>query len=375
MNLALLLGLALCLCCLIFSRSKVVFYLTLFYIWILFAGAYGHADYFASEVYYNNCLNTSVGVEDPLSGILQKVFFRFGFSYQEFLAITSAVLLLMLATLVRRMTSNIGVVLGLYFISPMSLDVVQYNNFAGMVFALFAFQYLLKERRSLVKFFIFMGLATGICSYCVVYFAFLLVFLDIKLLCKIMLVAVPLIAVAPTAVLYIAQRFVNVEKVKVYFSKVNKQETMIALEVIVILCVLLIVLLAYNAKKGKFVKTYGAITSKRITHILKINIIMLITVALQMYTLESARFYRNVFVLDYIAVSYLRYIKIGIGDGKHIGEQTKATMTGNKMLRTSLYEFAMLIAAVAYSYLYTVHWNLTSVFIPVFEDNLFFGWF
>jgi hypothetical protein len=186
---------------------------------------------------------------------------------------------------------------------------------------------------------------------------------------------VPVIAVAPNVVLYIAQRFVNVNKVRTYLNKINKQETMIALEVIVVLCVLLIVLLAHNAKKGKFVKTYGAITSKRITHILKINIIMLITVALQMYTLESARFYRNVFVLDYIAVSYLRYINIGVGDGKHIGEKTKITMTGNKMLRTSLYELAMLIAAVAYSYLYTVHWNLTSVFIPVFEDNLFFGWF
>jgi hypothetical protein len=375
MNLALLLGLVLCLCCLIFSRSKAVFDITLFYIWILFAGAYGHADYFSSERSYNNCLSTSVGVEDPLWLILRKMFFRLGFSYQEFLAITSAVLLLMLAAFIRRMTSNFGVAMGLYFICPMSMDIVQYDNFAGMVLALFASQYLLKERRSLVKFFIFMGLATGTCSYCVVYFAFLLVFLDIKLLCKIMLVAVPVIAAAPNVVLYIAQRFVNVDKVRTYLNKVNKQETMIALEVIVVLCVLLIVWLAHNAKKGKFVKKYGTVTSERITHILKINIIMLITVALQMYTLESARFYRNVFVLDYIAVSYLRYINIGIGDGKHIGEQTKTTMTGNKMLRTSLYELAMLIAAVAYSYLYTIHWNSTSVFVPVFEDNLFFGWF
>jgi hypothetical protein len=374
MNFALLLGLVLCLCCFIFSRSKTVFYITLFYIWILFAGAYGHADYFTSENSYNNCLNSSIGVEDPLWLIIKKIFSRFGFSYQEFLAITSAVLLLMLAEFVRRMTSNIGVVLGLYFISPMSLDVVQYNNFAGMVFVLFASQYLLKERRSLVKFFIFMGLATGICSYCVVYFVFLLVFVEIKLLCKIMLVAVPVIAVAPNVVLYVAQRFVNVGKVKIYLSNTYDQRLKIALEVFVVLYIFLIALLAHYAQRGKFVKTYGTVTSERITFILKINIIMSIALALQLYTEESARFYRNIFVLDYIAVSYLRYINIGIGEGKHIGKQTKPTRSRIKMIRTSLFELAVLIAAVAYSYAYIVRWNRTSVFIPVFENNLFFGW-
>jgi hypothetical protein len=258
-------------------------------------------------------------------------------------------------------------------ISPFALDVVQYNNFAGMVFVLFAVQYLLKERRSIVKFLIFTTLATGICSYCVVYYALLLTVLDIKKVYKIAIIGTLSVAFLPNAVFYIAQRFVVVEKIQAYFSVVNKSGTVIGLELFVLIYIIWMVLLVYFAERKKFVKNFGTVTFETLMLILKINIIMAITLALQIYSLEAARFYRNIFVLNYIAVSHLRYVNIGVQHAGYIKNQTAAFVPAGKKALTKTFELAVLVLAFAYSYLYMYHWNKTSVLIPVFEYNLFFG--
>lgn len=374
MNVVLLVGLILSGLCMIFNKSKVTFGIALIYIWIIFAGAYGHADYFSAEQTYYACLFKSVGVEDPLWLILEKIFYGIGFSFQGFLAITATFFLIILAVVIFKMTKNIGIVLGLYMICPFSLDVVQYNNFCGMVMVLYASLFLMKERRNIIKFILLMLLATGICSYCVVYFLLLLTLMDMKKIFQIMVVAVPIIAFAPNIVFQIAQRFVRIEKLKIYFMKVNNETTVLVLEAFVLIYIMLIVLMGYFAQNGKLVIKQNTRIGKRFDWIIKVNMVMSITLALQIYSLEAARFYRNIFLLNYIAVSYIRYVNIGVGNSKKGVSLNNVTIPVKKQFWTGVFEIAVITATILYAFLYTYYWNKDTVFIPVFQNNLFLGW-
>ena len=350
-----------CILALVFYRSKLMFSILIGEAWILFAGAYGHADFLQQKQAYDFILTKGFTVEDPLWWLIVRLLSKSGISYRAFLWIISTIVLFLIARTIFLYTKNVAYVWVLYFISPMILDVVQYNNFVGMAIVIFATQYLIKGNRNLKMFLILVGIATGICSYMIVYFAFACIpYFSEKKILAFSLIACAVIFTSRGMIFWIASRLMKDEKIVAYFNRTIQPDTYFFLSAYVA-CGCLLAAYAYHIVIRRRPKKIAELNQSQFSvyavseMIVKINYIMLITIAIQSFSLEATRLYRNIFILNYILLSLVRKRK-------------------DYELRSAVLRIAVLFMAIGYSYLYIYYWNEDTVLIPVMEHNAILNW-
>lgn len=128
---------AFCILCgsLILGREKLQTYITLFFLWLLFAFSYGNADYNIHLRKYTQYQTLNSQTEWLYNKIMM-IFNHLGLSYREFLIVLSAFILLILFNFVRKHTRNTAWVLGMYMIYPFCMDVtmVRYTLAVSVVY-------------------------------------------------------------------------------------------------------------------------------------------------------------------------------------------------------------------------------------------------
>lgn len=353
------LALILIVSCLVYYREKGLFFASLIFLWLMFAGSYGHADYFLSMQSYNNINGKTIGIEDPLWFILRKVLYRTGMSYEIFIGAVSCACLLLIAKTILDFTSNVNYVIALYIIAPFALDIVQFNNFVAMTLVVYSTRYLIKGNIHIIRFVLILITAIGICGYTIIYLVFLCIpFLSIR---KCMIIAIAgnaFLLLSPIIFYEFAIRFIRAEKIDVYFKHEINFSTVWVLIAFVLLGVGISAFFYYKVmkkSKSQYVINKSVFLPIHIGEmIVKANILMLLTISVQTYSLEGARMYRNIFILNYILASLVRTRK-------------------DYKLNSVVARIATLVLPILYSVLYVYIWNKNSVLIPIFEYNTLFN--
>ena len=119
----------------IFRRKNFQSYITLFFLWILFAFSYGNADYNIHLRKYTQ-YQILYSQTEWLYNQLMIFFNHLGLSYREFLIVLSTFVLLVLFFFVKKHTKNVAWVLAIYMIYPFCMDVtmVRYTLAISIVY-------------------------------------------------------------------------------------------------------------------------------------------------------------------------------------------------------------------------------------------------
>lgn len=208
---------------LLFRRSRIVVFLLLAALWVLFALNTHNADQAGYEYLYNS-YQLTIGGSGQTGGylLLVQISNAVGLSFQQFKGIIGFVCIMLLYLFIRRYTDNIAFVLALYFLLPFLYDIVQFRFFFATCIALYSLRFIIEEpRRGMLYFIIGMAIAVSIHPASALYGAFLLTKLSSR---SIIFVAVVLFAGLLALnysglILPIASLFVDAEKYSVYFSK------------------------------------------------------------------------------------------------------------------------------------------------------------
>ena len=125
-------------------RSKYVFLITFFFLWLCMAGTYGNAD---EEIYlsrYNNIEGWALNTE-LLYGAIISFARKIGLSFEVYKACITLIQLLLMSSTVKKFAKYPSLVLYLYFWFPFLLDVAQMRNALAMAIMIFGIRYLLES--------------------------------------------------------------------------------------------------------------------------------------------------------------------------------------------------------------------------------------
>lgn len=128
--------------CLLFNKNKTIPLFVL--LWLLFININDVArpDYDVYEQWYNE----SVVVSDKGWFLLSQIFSNFGFSYKTFSTLIYALGYVTLYKLIKRITTNLNIVIALYLIFPCFYDLIQIRFFVVGVLIFVGILYLSKMR-------------------------------------------------------------------------------------------------------------------------------------------------------------------------------------------------------------------------------------
>ena len=128
-------------------RSKYTYYALLFYMWIIMAFTYQIAD---ESIYISRYENPEIWIgQTELLFLLSTIMFNaIGFTFVQYKAFMSIVILLVISSTIRRYAKYPNVVLILYFLCPFALNVAQLRNALATAIFIFGYRYLIDEDNS-----------------------------------------------------------------------------------------------------------------------------------------------------------------------------------------------------------------------------------
>lgn len=171
-------------------QKKYIFPVILIFIFvIIFSSNHLSADYSAYLSSYNH-------IEQSSMEILYKYSVRIGnfigLSYNQFLIFYSFFGFILIYSTILKYSKYANWVLIAYFCCPFFDNVVQIRDFFASAIMLFSIRYLIGEDRNYIKYGIAILIAAGFHKLSLVYLIFLLTFIDIKNIKKIVFIGVPI---------------------------------------------------------------------------------------------------------------------------------------------------------------------------------------
>lgn len=335
---------------LINKKSKIILFVILGTMWILFGFNTNNADYINYELIYNGYYpNHEIGFMKLIS-----LFKYYNLSYQIFLIIVSFIGLLFLKIIIKQYTININYVIALYFIYPFFLDITQIRNFIAMIIFLFSIKYLNNSHKYNIIKYILCILLASIFHYSFLFY-FILLLTKIKKIKNLYFIILPtvfmLMFISYTNLHYkVLSLIFNNDKVLLWFT--YRAKIGFIIPIVLQIFSLFFILIIYNNNfihvKTKLSDMFNFIY---IQNIYKVNIIMLLLIPLYIFNMTFFRLYRNILILNYIVVANSKF-------------NINAKVT-NVCLKT-LYVYYIIILFL-YLILYI---NYSSVFYPIFNDNI-----
>lgn len=334
--------------------SKLVLFLLMLLVIVLFAGNTYNAD---SLAYSDNYSNIANGKYDPSFEqgfqILNAISFYLGLSYNQFLLIVSSVGILLIVSTMKIYTASVSYVMCLYILYPFVWDTIQVRNFLAMAILIFGSRYIISEKKNYHKYFLCIIIASTMHITALFYLVGILVsFKDTKKIGKVVFTIITVSTIIISIMMPYVIDISGSRKLEIYFMTQTSWYTKIF---IIVYCSFSIGLMLM-AKKIIDIES-GVITKlinidspagllgisnvsiilensrktrnklldncldiyqkirKRIAEssmevipidtdaVLKLNILSMLPLYLLLNNLDFIRLYRNIFILNYIIYS------------------------------------------------------------------------
>lgn len=284
------------------KKSKRIFILQFIWMWILTGWNCGGPDYQEYIEIYETSGKWKIG-KDILYNTFGELANGLGLSFDIYNIIIVFVGLCLIASTIFYFTENINVVMSFMFIFPLIENVIQRKNFISMAIMLFSIRYLYtQQKKNIVKFLICILLAMCFHSSAIFYFVFILaIFFNEKKIRNAVIIMVILSTSLYPIIIQNLHRILPQYYVQYYFFE---KQNAIPLTAIwhVIGCFLTYSFLKYSIKNRKLSEGQ----KKFIDTVIKLNWLTLIIVPAYSYDLAFYRYYRNIFILLYIAIAILK---------------------------------------------------------------------
>lgn len=296
--------------------SKVLFYITFIFLWILMAFNYNNADYKMYENLYNLYGNSSnLMSAEILFQLFCKLGCYFGINYKVFIIIYSTITILLLASSFKNLTNNCNLVVGLYMIFPFLLDAVQIRHFMAIALIIFGLKYLITDNnKDIWKYIVCNIIAIGF-HYVAAYF---LLFIIVKffnnkkvlLFCILLDLILVMLIISGIGVTILGY-FLPARKVEAYFLNYEFKTSNLIMFVATIIQILTVIY-AYILKSiwqkrynNKIYEENDNIEREKRTVdlILKINNLSLLLIPTFFFNIQLFRISRTILILDYVLLS------------------------------------------------------------------------
>ncbi|MGH2083150.1 EpsG family protein [Aerococcus urinaeequi] len=340
-----------------------LFYLLLIFMWILFAGNTGNADYDNYMIYYQyygiHIFDGSwIPDLEKGFGLMLQIANFIGLSYNQFLGVYSFIGLTLIGNTIIKYAKFRFMPLFLYFLYQYFLDVVQIRNFMLLSIFIFSIRYLVdwystNKKSSLIKYIVCIVVCI---QFHIIGLLFLLAIFvrnikNAKLLKMVTTVTLILMAIRPL-VFGVARVFFNDSRYGTYFNNTTTLSW-----IIFIIVYTFVDLLIIKNLNDRIQGDIEANTESRLFSgiVLKFNILLILTIFLFSLSPDFVRIYRIVQVLNYVVLTLC--IK-----------PNRISLNPKNIILTS--SFIMLYISSLYSFLWLQ--NLEGVVLPILSENLFF---
>lgn len=364
----------------ILSREKFQSYITLLFLWLLFAFSYGNADYNIHLRKYTQ-YQTLNSQTEWLYNKLMVIFNHLGLSYREFLIILSAFVLLIIFNFVRKHTKSAAWVLAMYMIYPFCMDVTMVRYTLAISIVYIGLNFLFEGKKWwVVKYCICVLIASMIHLSSIFCLLFMLPkFMDLKKLSKLMI----LLSIGITAFASFLTAFVdklvgisflnigtklsivlNASDMKYNFRSVmNYREKMLLL----LICALVIYYILYQWMKRNsvFQNDEAKVEVDFFKTALGMNVSILPLIGLLSFSADLFRIQLSLSIVNYVAFAQYFELRNKLQMPREI---TKVSKT------TCVIVIGTIFVAIAGLYLWVLSsTNIVSVFRALFENNTLFS--
>lgn len=347
------------------KRSRFVFLNLLIFMWVLFGLNSWNADYFGYQQTYN-----SIGINNAFESYFQefeigykfvcRVAYKFGFDYNLFLATFSIIGLLLITSTIFKYTKRRSYVLGLYFLYPFMMDIVQIRNFMAMAIILFAFRYLISNRKvDKIKYIFFVLIASTFQTVGIFYL--ILVLAPIKNRATLVKV-VGGITIGIIGVISLLNNGISIPIISTISYLYLKTSIATRLGYLVYFFISFNLVRFARKKNLEILLKNDDINSEIDIEselefgeiVYNINIILFCIYPLLFLSVDFIRLYRNLLIINYIF--YSRIITIGF----------------DKKVNMIVFKIAVLLFVGLSGWLFYYHMSAEGVLIPIMERNILF---
>lgn len=286
----------------IYKNNKRIFNLQFLWIWILVSFNNGGSDYVGYQDMFKAFslhLDFNFLTGGKLYSLGAYLFNKIGFSLEEYTFFTTTIALLLIYYLMKKYSSNISFVNSCLILFPLTDNIIQKRNFLAMVAILYGILFLIeKNRYYTIKFLFFVLVSYNFHILGIVYLFLILIpyfsLKSIKIISYIGTIFTIIIIPFLDKIAKFCFSFVS-SKVNVYFEDLSLRLPLhkVAFFVFIHLVMFYFVLFFYKTLKEK---------NKFSISIMKLNYLFLLVIPLYYYNSTFLRFYRNVFLLNYIFI-------------------------------------------------------------------------
>ena len=159
--------------CLLFRRSKTIYYITLLFLFILFGGNLDNTDRHIYESrFYQYDDEIYLAITEPVYTELMKALNKIGLELQHYIALVAFFFFYSVNRILNRFTLFGCFVLGFYMLTEFFFDVVQVRYSTGLIFLYLGFYYLLteKEKRKAITFYVVLVLCGSLFHFSIAYY-------------------------------------------------------------------------------------------------------------------------------------------------------------------------------------------------------------
>jgi hypothetical protein len=364
----------------ILSREKFQSYITLLFLWLLFAFSYGNADYNIHLRKYTQ-YQTLNSQTEWLYNKLMAIFNHLGLSYREFLIVLSVFVLLIIFNFVRKHTKSAAWVLAMYMIYPFCMDVTMVRYTLAISIVYIGLNFLFEGKKWwVVKYCVCVLIASMIHLSSIFCLLFMLPkFMDLKKLSKLMI----LLSIGITAFASFRTAFVdklvgisflnigtklsivlNASDMKYNFRSVmNYREKMLLL----LICALAIYYILYQWMKRNsvFQNDEAKVEVDFFKTALGMNVSILPLIGLLSFSADLFRIQLSLSIVNYVAFAQYFELRNKLQMPREITKVSKTTCA---------IVIGTVFVAIAGLYLWVLSsTNIVSVFRALFENNTLFS--
>lgn len=353
------------------KKSQIVTILLAVLVWIMFGWSSGNADY---EIHLSRFVNYSraSAFTELLYTQLMRLFNSLGLDYAHFLIVISALFAIGLFYLAKKWSYAPAFVLGMYFIFPACIDVVQVRYSLAGIVNLFALYFLLNtdEKKIRGRFFkneiIFCALvivASLLHVSSIVFLLFVVVRrFDIKKTILYTAIVSFILAAGKIGVIQsiigklpgMSEKMARVLMGAEAYVALDERKAIIR---ILFFASAFIILLLMTRRRIRKKEEIDIKLDEWIANVMKINIVALTLIPLVTYTVDFYRIQQSLCILNYCALSWYFYpLKSG------------RALTASK--KNVIFSILVIIVCIINLYLLVLRsTNINTVFFPYFDNN------
>lgn len=341
----------------VYKNNKKIFNLQFLWIWILTSFNNGGPDYDGYQDMFKAFslhLDFNFLTSGKLYSLGAYLFNKIGLSLEEYTFFTTTIALISIYILIKKYSLNISFVNSCLILFPLTDNIIQKRNFLAMVAILYGILFLIeKNRYYIVKFLFFILISYNFHILGIIYLFLILIpnfsLKNIKIISYIGTILIMTIIPFLDEIAKFCFSFAS-SKVYLYFEDLSFRLPLYKtlFFVFIHLIMFYFILFFYKRKKEKDKFSIG---------IMKLNYLFLLIIPLYYYSSTFLRFYRNVFLLNYIFV------------GNCLFEEEKDILNKyilNKYIEVS---FEIYIMGLFLTYILLGHPKYIGLIKPLFENN------